>query len=71
MHNDQNSLLLFKIWSNGAVSVRPVSGLKPIFFLILLTDPLYIGVEYANSLLEWNNRLEDIFKLSGWGNYPL
>ena len=44
----------------GTVSIRPVLGLNPIFFLILLNDPC---------LVEWSNRLEDIFELSGWGNY--
>ena len=52
----------------GAVSIRPNFGLLPIFFLIILNDPLCIGSVYANYFVEWSNCLEDIFKLSGWGN---
>ena len=48
----------------------PVFWLKPIFFLILLNDPLYIRFMYANYLVELSNRLDDIFKLNGWGNFP-
>ena len=54
----------------GAVSIRPVLGLKSVFFLILLNDPLCIDFMYANDLVEWSNSLEDIFNLSGWGNFP-
>ena len=43
---------------------RPGFGPKPIFFLFLLNDLLCIGFMYANYLLEWSNRLEDIFKLN-------
>ena len=40
------------------------------FFLILLDDPLFTGFINVKYLLEWGNRLEDIFKLSWWGNLP-
>ena len=45
----------------GAVSIRPVLGLKPIFLLIILNLSLCIGFMYANYLVEWSNRLEDIY----------
>ena len=56
--------------SEGAVSIRPGFWQRPIFFLILLNEPLYIGFVYANYLVEWSNHLEDIFKLNGWDDSP-
>ena len=53
------------------MSTRPVFGLKPIFVLILLNDLLFIGFMYANYIVEWVNRLEDMFKLNGRGNISL
>ena len=54
----------------GIVSIRPDFGLRvlPVFFLIILNDSLCIGSMYANYFVEWSNCLENIIKLSGWGN---
>ena len=53
-----------------SIRVRPVLGLKPIFFLVLLNGPLCIGFMYAHYLVARSNSLEDIFKLSGLGFFP-
>ena len=39
---------------------------KPVFYLILLNNPLCIGFIYANYLVEWSNSLKDIFTV--WSN---
>ena len=63
-------IALLEMFSKGTVSIRPIFGSRPIFFLILLNIPLCFGFMYANYLVEWGNSLEDIFKLSGWGIFP-
>ena len=57
-------LINLKTVYEGELLIKSVFGRKPIFFTILLNDPLCISFMYANFLLEWNNHLKDIFKTS-------